>query len=176
MSATQSLTLTKNPTLEQTIQVMRTKANEAKKTLRPFAESICKDLESGDYNSEIQALYHWVCANIRYAKDIHDVEYVKAPQRLLESKQGDCDDMACLLAALCMAMGNECQFLVVGFEDHTPSHVFCQVAVRAQAPGNVSVDGGTGGAQKQWVTVDPVACENTAQMHKRVRFVKPFSI
>lgn len=172
-----SLTLIKNPSLDDTLRVMRTKANEAKKTLRPLAEKICRSVEPGDYNSEIQALYHWVCANIRYARDIHDVEYVKAPLRLLESKQGDCDDIACLLASLCMAMGNEARFLVVGFEDGLPSHVFCQTAVRAQSPGGkVSVDGNAAKVPQQWVTLDPVAAENIPQMHSRVRFARVYKI
>jgi len=172
-----STTLYKNPTLDDTLRVMRVKANEAKKTLRPLAEKICAGLEPGDYNSEILAIYAWVRQNMRYARDIHDVEYVKAPLRMLETKQGDCDDVACLLASLCMAMGNEVRFLVVGFEDKNPSHVFCQVAVRAQAPGQrTSVDGNTGGAPKQWVTVDPVADENTAQMHSRIQFIRPYPV
>ncbi len=172
-----STTLIRNPTLEDTLRVMRTKANEAKKSLRPLAEKICAQLEPGEYNSEILALYAFVRKNVRYARDIHDVEYVKAPQRLLESKQGDCDDIACLLAALCMAMGNKCRFLVVGFEDKIPSHVFCQVAVRAQAPGRMSVDGNPGsGVPEQWITVDPVADENTPQMHGRIGFVKIYPL
>ncbi len=166
-----SLTLTKNPTLDDTLRVMRVKANEAKKSLRPLAEKICSELEPGDYNSEILALYAFLRKNIRYARDIHDVEYVKAPARLLESRQGDCDDIACLAAALCMAMGNECRFLVVGFEDKNPSHVFCQVAIR----GGVSIDGQVRG-EKLWVTIDPVADENTPQMHSRVQFVRTYPI
>ena len=169
--APNSTQLIKNPTLTTTVNVMRVKANEAKKTLRPLAESICAKVEPGDYNSEIYAIYSWVRQNIRYAKDPYDVEYVQAPRRLLESKQGDCDDIATLLASLCMAMGHECRFMVVGFEDGNPSHVFCQVAVRGVA----SVDGGARG-EKLWVTVDPVADENTAQMHSRVGYVQPFHL
>jgi hypothetical protein len=165
-------TTIKNPTLDDTLRVMRVKANEAKKELRPFAEQICKDLEPGDYCGEIFAVYCWVRQNVRYARDIHDVEYVKAPKRLLESRQGDCDDIACLLAALCMAMGNECRFLVVGFTPGTPSHVFCQVAVRG---GVASPDGHARGGQ-QWVTLDPVADEKTAEMQSRVQFARVFGI
>ena len=166
-----SHTLIRNPSLDDTLRVMRAKANEAKKTLRPLAAKICAHLEPGDYNSEISAIYRWVCQNIRYAKDIYNVEYVQAPARLLESKQGDCDDIACLLASLCMAMGNECRFAVVGFEDGVPSHVFCQCAVRT----GVGVGGNAHGG-KQWVTLDPVAEEQTPVMHSRVRFARMYGI
>jgi transglutaminase-like putative cysteine protease len=164
-----STTLIKNPTLDDTLRVMIAKANEAKKTLRPLAEKICAKIESGSYNDEISAVYGWVRQNIKYRKDPHNVEYVRAPLRMVESGQGDCDDMACLLAALCMALGHECRFLVVGFEDMSPSHVFCQVAVRG-----VVMDGGGSKGAKDWVSLDPVADENTAQMHGRVRFVKTY--
>jgi len=136
-----------------------------------LAEKICASVESGSYNDEILAIYGWVRQNIKYRKDIHNVEYVRAPMRMIESAQGDCDDMACLLAALCMALGHECRFVVVGFEGGEMSHVFCQVAVRG-----VVADGGGSRGAKDWVTLDPVADENTAQMHGRVQAVKVYNI
>ena len=170
MPAAPKITSIKNPSLDATVRAMQGLAREGRKNLRPLAASICAEIESGDYNSEINALYNFVCKNIRYAKDPHDVEYVQAPKRLLESRQGDCDDMACLMASLCMAMGHECRFVVVGF-DGSPSHVFCQVAVR----GAPSVDG-SGRGEKLWVTLDPVAAEFTGQMHSRVNFTRVYGI
>lgn len=168
----------RNPTLDQTLAVMRREASRQKKLLRPLAEQICKDLEPGDYNGEVFAIYCWVRQSIRYMRDIHDVEYVKAPMRLIENnprvgwRQGDCDDVACLLAALCMAVGNECRFVVAGFEPNNPSHVFCQVCVRG---GGRSLDGTpTGG--KAWVTLDPVADEKTSEMHGRMQYAKVYGI
>lgn len=169
LGAPGTITTVQNPTLDDTLCVMREKANEAKKTLRPLAARICQHVETGDYNSEIGAIYAWVCMNIRYARDIHDVEYVQAPARLLESCQGDCDDIACLCAALCMAMGNECRFMVVGFEDKNPAHVFCQVAVRS-----VAGMGGNAHGVKDWVTLDPVTQELTAEMHSRIGSAQAF--
>jgi len=176
LGAPGTTTSIKNPTLNDTLQVMCQKALEGRKTLRPFAEKITRELEPGDYNSEVLAIYGWVRRNIRYARDIIDVEYVKAPARLIETGQGDCDDIACLLASLLMAMGNECRFLVVGFEDRQPQHVFCQVAVPLPRSGPASLDGSTPKGAKGWVTVDPVADENTPQMHSRIQMARPFGI
>lgn len=170
-------TLIRNPTLDQTVAAMRTEANKAKKTLRPLAEQICHELEPGDYNSEIGAIYAWVCKNIRYTRDIHNVEYVQSPARLIQSMSGDCDDIACLLAALCMALGNEARFLVVGFENRQPSHVFMQVAVRTKQSG-----GGNTSGEKLWVTLDPVADASalgpggTVQMHGRIRYCRIYPV
>lgn len=165
------ITSIKNPSLYDTVQAMRVQANKAKKELRPLAASIVSELEPGDYNSEILAIYAWVRQNIRYVKDIVNVEYVQAPKRLIESGQGDCDDIACILASLCMAIGHEVRFLVVGWAPNQPSHVFCQVAVRGRA----SADGG-GAGEKLWVTLDPVADENTGEMQRRVQHVQMFGV
>lgn len=162
-------TLIQNPTLDDTIAAMTRLSQSAKKDLGiiQLARKRCAQLEPGDYNSEIVAVYRWVCRNIRYVRDINNVEFVMSPQKIVEARAGDCDDMACLLSALLQAIGNECRFVVVGFESKQPSHVFCQVAVRSSG----SVDGHTSG-ERLWVTLDPVADENTAQMHTRVQFVR----
>jgi hypothetical protein len=166
-------TLMKNPSLDDTLAAMKRLSHAAKKdlTILKLTREIVRGLEPGDYNSEIQAIYHWVCQNVRYVRDIHDVELVISPQRVLELGGGDCDDMACLLAAMLMSIGNECRFMVVGFENRTPSHVFCQVALRSASTG----DGGVAG-DKVWATVDPVADDSTAMMHKRVGFARSYSL
>jgi transglutaminase-like putative cysteine protease len=166
-------TLTKNPSLDDTLRAMAQLAHAGKKDLRivKLTREIVRGLEPGDYNSEIQAIYYWVCQNIRYVRDIHDVETVIAPIRVLELGGGDCDDMATLLAAMLMCVGNECRFMVVGFENRQPTHVFCQVALRTAS----AMDGSSGG-NRVWATVDPVADELTASMHRRVGFARSYSL
>lgn len=172
-----SMTLTKNPSLSDTINAMRAKSIEARKTLRGLAEQICAKIESGSYNDEIMALYCWVRQNVAYRKDIVDVEYVRAPQRLIDDvkrngqAQGDCDDMACLLASLCMTLGHEARFVVLSLDGGGPNHVVCQVCVRGGAG-----HGGASSGERLWVTLDPVADENTARMHTRVTNAQVFGI
>lgn len=166
-----NVTVVKNPRLQDTLNVMVAKAKQARKDLRPLAEQIVAKVEGGDYNSEIYAVYAWVDQNIRYVKDPHDVELVKDPRRCIQTGQGDCDDIACLIASLCMAVGHECRFVVVGFQPNVPSHVVCQCAVR----GVVSHGGNSTGAQ-DWVTLDPVANLSTPEMHTRVKYAKVYGI
>ncbi len=125
--------------------------------VRACVEKICESVEPGDYSSEVMAIYYWVCANVRYMKDILDVETLKTPFQLLKTRAGDCDDLATLLAAMYMSCGNVCRFVVVSFVEGVPSHVFCQV--------------GIGG---KWVTCDPVAGRDTQIMHGTVRNVWTF--
>lgn len=116
--------------------------------IRRLVEQVCSGLQSGDFAGEILACYHWVCANIRYMRDPHEVELVKEPVVTLRTRQADCDDMATLLAAMLMATGNECRFVLVSFNpERIPSHVL--VAVKTPAG---------------FLPLDPVANSMTSEM------------
>lgn len=140
--------------LTQVVSYMRRFAREA--TTDTFvlgrARKICAHLQSGDYNSEILALYQWVHQNIRYIPDPDGVELVQTPKRTIQERAGDCDDMATLLAGMLMCVGKRCRFALVGFhEGSPPSHVFVEV---------VTPSG--------WITLDPVANKETVDMLSRV--------
>ena len=142
------------------VKWMRRFAHKGKEDREILAlrEDICRGLEQGDYASECLAAYYWVCNpnNVRYMRDPTGAEYVKEPIRTVETGAGDCDDIATLLAALLLAMGNRCRFALVSL-DHPgqPTHVFVEVATP------------TG-----YRALDPVAHENTASMLARVRTKK----
>lgn len=119
--------------------------------IRRLVEQICAGLQSGDYAGEILACYYWVCQNIRYMRDPHEVELVKEPIITLRTRQADCDDISTLLAAMLMATGNECRFVLISFNpERVPSHVF--VAVKTPAG---------------FLPLDPVANRLTADMWSR---------
>lgn len=159
-------TIRKNPSLRDTVVAMCQLARDGRKDLEVLqtVKRICEHVHESDYASEIYAIYAWVCRNIRYMRDIHEVETVMTPSRILEQRSGDCDDMATLLAAMLMACGNRVRFLVVAFEHGCPSHVFVQV----MAPGAARTDGGAGDSSN-WVTLDPVAGQYTAEMHGKIK-------
>lgn len=141
---------------------MRRFAHKGKADLevRQLVESICKDIAQGDYASEVLAIYYWVCQNIRYMRDIHDVEFVKEPRQVIRTRSGDCDDMATLLAAMCMTCGNTCEFLVASFTaSPTPTHVY----LRVNTPSGPMV-------------LDPVANKQTAQMLSRMQGFKAIPV
>lgn len=142
------------PILAQVVKGMTDYAHQGKQDLeiRGLVERICAGIESGDYASELLAIYNWVYANIRYIRDIHDVEFVKWPRVTVQTGTGDCDDMATLLAAMCMAAGNPCQFVLVSFDGVMPSHVYTQAATP------------TG-----FVILDPVASTQTMSMTSRIK-------
>jgi hypothetical protein len=160
-SDTPSLSIPR-PGLVPVVEWMRKFAIKGSSDLdvRRQVELLCAGVHPGDYASEILAIYYWVHANIRYMRDIYDVEFLKEPRMLLQTKSGDCDDIATLLAAMLMAAGNKCAFCVVGFNTpSTPSHVF----VAVQTP-------------KGPVAVDPVAGAATSRMAARITGMQVFQV
>jgi len=116
-----------NPSVADVVQGMIRFAmdDSTSDTVLALRNLICNGLTSGDYASEALACNYWVHQNIRYIKDPILAEYVRDSKRLLESRSGDCDDMAVLLAALLMACGNRCSFVLASFNGAPhPSHVF----------------------------------------------------
>jgi transglutaminase-like putative cysteine protease len=155
-----------NPSVYDTVGFMQKFAKEGSKDLdiRRLTEKICAKLEPGDYSSEILAVYYWVCANIRYIRDIDNVEFLKIARQTLQTRTGDCDDIATLLAAMLISCGNIVRFAIVdmsGIKGPQPnySHVFCQAYIPSD---------------HKWITVDPVAGKEAAEMHGRISAFEVF--
>lgn len=145
-----------NPTTAMTVSHMVELAREGAKQIpiRLTAEEIVRNVRPRDYVSEGQAVSKWVERNIRYTKDPAEVEFLRAPARLLEARLGDCDELATLIAALLLALGHHCEFVTASYRDGgEPSHVFVQMVLR------------TG----RRAVLDPVAQPDVPGMLRRVR-------
>ncbi len=156
--------------------------------LRLLAEDIVGRLSGKDYLSEILAIYYWVCSHTRYANDPRTLELVRGPGELLARLEAnvsrlrdqfakgmhgtwkpslDCDDLTCLLCALFLVLGREVQICTVAFRNaffrgkRQYQHVY--IRVREPRTGN-------------WIVLDPVAAETTAEMLRRIKAVKFWAI
>lgn len=137
--------------------------------VRGLAEEICRYLPSKDTVGEVLAIYYFVLDRTRYMRDPRTVELVRAPWVIARQiatghiPSIDCDDMAALISALCIATGAETRVATVAFVnqfyngDRQYSHVYAQ----AKEPR-------TG----KWITLDPVAGNRTGEMRGRVVAVK----
>lgn len=116
-----------------TLKVMRDIARDSRTNyaLRRLAEQIISDanVAAKDFAGEARAIHEWVRDNIRYTFDGAGIEQIKTPDKLLESRKGDCDDMSLLTAALLDSIGHPTRFLAVGFEPGALSHVFVQTRI-----------------------------------------------
>jgi hypothetical protein len=129
--------------------------------VRSMTEGVVRQLVGKEYQGEILAIRYWVTENVRYVNDPLHVELVKDPQRLCEEvlahgqASADCDEIAALIACMCLQVGRIAEFVVVGFGDEPGqySHVFARV----QEPR-------TG----QWIVTDPVGGTDERGMLDRV--------
>jgi transglutaminase-like putative cysteine protease len=117
-------------------------------------EWILRNVTPKDKVSECLAVYFWFMdpRNFRYTEDIAGVETIKTPEVALETRQGDCDDIACLIAAMLLSVNIPSQFVKVGFVPKQYSHVF----VRAFPNGK----------NRTPVILDPVAGVLTNEMRR----------
>lgn len=129
-----------------TLKLMTRLTREARKDARikTLADSIVSTVPSGDFKAQCSALFYWVKRNIKYVRDVRDVETVSTPARTLTSHTGDCDDMSVLLASLFEAIGNKTRFVALGFKGGNYEHVVMQARVGAG-----------------WVTFDPTVSYST---------------
>lgn len=111
-----------------TLDAMRrfVKAGKVNPNIRMLAESIISGIPGKNYRAEASAVHDWVNENIRYTRDINNVEMVKTPELILQTRQGDCDDMATLEATLLETIGHPARFVAVGFDQRNFSHVYVE--------------------------------------------------
>jgi transglutaminase-like putative cysteine protease len=143
------------PTPESTLQAMHYLAVQAQHDLqmRELAERIVGGLWPNDYVSEYAALLNWVRRHIRYVRDPAIVEQVKTPRATLETRCGDCDDMAVLLSALVGHLGGQSRYVAGAFKAYQGRPILSHVWCEAKDP--------TSGA---WVALDPVPGRRVGQM------------
>jgi len=113
---------------------MRELARQGSQDLRVRAEALrcVENIAPKDTQGEVESIYDFVRTRIRYVHDIKDVETLHYAATLLDVGQGDCDDMAILLAAMLMSIGHKCQFVAVSFAPEKWSHVWTRAFVKGQ--------------------------------------------
>jgi len=105
--------------------------------LRKLVESIVAQVDPKDYLSEVAAIYYYVLKNVRYTRDPKHIELVQHPYLSLQPQawdraagrrgsQIDCDELACVIAAMIMVVGNSAEFVTIS-TSHAQGfhHVFC---------------------------------------------------
>lgn len=100
--------------------------------IREVALDLTRNLPQKDFKGEINNLFRFVQNNIRYVRDVVDVETVQTPIKTLEYSQGDCDDKATLLGALLESLGHPTRFHAMGFERGIVDHVILEVYIAGE--------------------------------------------
>lgn len=108
----------------QTVQIMQNAARARCKhpKVRGLALKILeqKGIASHNYLDEARAIAEFVQTNVRYVRDIDNVEQLHDPLYMIDrliagTAQGDCDDMSLLLASLLLSVGCQPLFAIVRY-------------------------------------------------------------
>lgn len=115
----------------ETLKIMRRIVRKQKSALliRNKAVEITDGIGNKDWTGEIKAVQAWVKNNIKYRKDVVDVETLHLPETLLDVKSGDCDDHALLVASLLESIGHPTRFVAMGYAPDDYIHVFTESRV-----------------------------------------------
>lgn len=97
--------------------------------VRNQAVNLTRGLLQKDFESEARRCLAFVRDQIRYVRDIDNVETLHDPVTLLKIRAGDCDDKSILLAALLLSIGGRVRFIATSFSPGLFSHVWTQVHV-----------------------------------------------
>ena len=121
--------------IRQTLDAMRrmVRSYRTDPALRQAATSIVFLTPERDELAEVESLFTWVQQNVRYVRDVLEVETLMTPDKTLLSRLGDCDDQSTLLATLLEAVGYPTRFVAAGYSDPgNVDHVYLQAFVRGQ--------------------------------------------
>lgn len=107
-----------------TVSAMRQLARARSKDpfVRDFALQILRSygVRSHNYKSEALAIGDYIKNNMRYVRDIDNVERIQDPLLILQDIQagkgaGDCDDMSLIIATLLLSIGAQPYFRTVRY-------------------------------------------------------------
>lgn len=115
-----------------TVERMRALVNEWRVDPRIIgaARSIVFNEPAKDELAEARALFRFVQQRIRYVRDVRDVETLATPLATLNTRSGDCDDHATLLAALLESIGFETRFVLASYQSAEAfEHVYLAVLI-----------------------------------------------
>lgn len=121
-----------DPGVAKTLQVMRdlVRTWRVHPMVRNLAKQITRACPPEGWACEVATLHAWVRDQIKYVRDVYDVETVQAPDVTLRDRSGDCDDQSVLLAALLQSIGHPVRFAALGFHPGAPfSHVLCEARI-----------------------------------------------
>lgn len=124
----------------KTVEIMQRVAHERKShpLVRQLALLILEDAKvpSQHYIDEAKAIGRFIQKKVRYVRDIEGVETLHDPLTMIDQikkgvAQGDCDDMALLIATLLLSVGHEPYFTIVKYQAGGPyAHIYVTVYER----------------------------------------------
>jgi len=161
-----------NHTTKDSVNIMihYAKQDSSNQRIRNLSDRIVSGIHPLDKKSQMMAILNWILANLEYVYDENeakrlfgttgDIELVKSPIGVLDSKRYDCDCIATLIVSMFIYLGIQSRIITVGFSP-----------VEVTGPDNEQTSGmehvyvvGYDEQSKKWIIVDPVSHPNEKQM------------
>lgn len=117
---------------KQTLQLMAKIVKDFKtnQIIRELAVNIVKNEQDMNWRGEVQAIHDFVKNNIRYVRDVANVETLQTPVKTLQLMAGDCDDQTILFCSLLAAIGHPTRMVAMSeYQNGQFSHVFPQAKI-----------------------------------------------
>lgn len=99
----------------------------ANPVVRVTAQTVVRDCANRDVTCQVRAVHAFVRDNIKYVRDVRDVETIQTPDYTMRMGSGDCDDQAVLTCCMLESLGFQCRFLAQAIRGEGFSHVSGQV-------------------------------------------------
>lgn len=117
-----------------TLKQMARMAQKAKRQImfRELALSIVQHAPPKCWSCEAKLIQDWILSNVRYVRDIEGIETIATPEKTLEYRQGDCDDLVLLASVLMLGVGHPVRYAAVGFHNKPFSHVLLETLIGNQ--------------------------------------------
>lgn len=117
--------------IKLTLDLMAEMARRGRESwkVRRLAENLVHGVSQKNYLEEVRKIQEWVRDNIRYTRDIRDVETLAPAEFTISRGMGDCDDKALLVATLLEAVGHHTRFVAVGRRMNDYEHVLVEVNI-----------------------------------------------
>jgi len=135
-----------------TLKAMRKIVGKYKSYLpiRNLAIYIARNIRNKDFYGEARAVHAYVRDNIRYIRDVHNLETLSSPIVTISIGAGDCDDMSIVVASLLESIGAKTRFVALGF-----GAGLCHVITQVYIAGN-------------WIASDPTMPWPFGRMPKNI--------
>lgn len=97
-----------------------------------LARSLVGHLDGKNFLGEAREVHRFVRDEIRYVRDVLNVETLQTPDVTLALRSGDCDDKSILVGALLAAIGHPVRYLAIGLNGGDFEHVLAETKIGAQ--------------------------------------------
>ena len=88
-------------------------------------ESVAQELQASTDAETFKNIWDFVRQNIEYQKDAPGIEQLRTPQRTLQDKTGDCDDMSILISSLLFNLKIKHELIVAAYKSENEwQHIY----------------------------------------------------